>query len=297
MPLFALQHHPIKLFSIARLVRWVIAVLPYGLLFGVVWLAWWFSQQGYFRAGDDVGYWLGVAGASMMLLLFSYPLRKYFRFMHRWGKVKWWFLVHMALGVLGPLLILLHSTFRVGSLNAGVALYSMVVVALSGIVGRFIYVRIHHGLHGNRASLAALQSDAQLEHDQTHSKLSFAPDAEAVLQAFEDDALSESNKWSGWFRPLLVLPWKRFRVERACVHEIRSCLIQLRNNGALNEQQYQALEQEALDLVRHYLQTVVRVAQFAAYERLFAMWHVAHVPFVYSLVISAVIHVLAVHAY
>ena len=34
-------------------------------------------------------------------------------------------------------------------------------------------------------------------------------------------------------------------------------------------------------LVRRYLANVVRVAQFSAYERLFALWHVVHVPFIY----------------
>ena len=53
----------------------------------------------------------------------------------------------------------------------------------------------------------------------------------------------------------------------------------------------------ARKLVRRYVASVVRVAQFTAYERLFALWHVAHVPFVYLLVISAVAHVVAVHAY
>jgi hypothetical protein len=52
----------------------------------------------------------------------------------------------MIMGIGGPLLILMHSTFQVGSLNAAVALYSMLLVAGSGVVGRFIYVRVHRGL-------------------------------------------------------------------------------------------------------------------------------------------------------
>ena len=42
---------------------------------------------------------------------------------------------------------------------------------------------------------------------------------------------------------------------------------------------------------------MVRVAQYTAYERVFALWHMAHLPFVYLLVISAIVHVIAVHAY
>ena len=46
-----------------------------------------------------------------------------------------------------------------------------------------------------------------------------------------------------------------------------------------------------------YLDAVVRVAKYMAYERLFALWHIAHVPVLLLLVASAVVHVVAVHAY
>ncbi len=46
-------------------------------------------------------------------------------------------------------------------------------------------------------------------------------------------------------------------------------------------------ERLARKLVRRYLNSVVRVAQYTAYERLFSLWHVAHIPFVYLLVVSA----------
>jgi len=41
----------------------------------------------------------------------------------------------------------------------------------------------------------------------------------------------------------------------------------------------------------------VNVAQFEAYDRLFSLWHVLHIPFVYVLVVSAIAHVIAVHVY
>jgi len=50
-------------------------------------------------------------------------------------------------------------------------------------------------------------------------------------------------------------------------------------------------------MARRYLFSVARVAQYTAYERVFALWHLAHLPFVYLLVISACVHVVAVHAY
>jgi hypothetical protein len=40
-----------------------------------------------------------------------------------------------------------------------------------------------------------------------------------------------------------------------------------------------------------------RVAQFSFYERLFALWHVLHLPIFLLMIISALFHVLAVHMY
>ena len=99
--------------------------LVYMVLILLIWGVWRVSQLGLFSAGDDWGYWIGVTGAVMMLVLLLYSLRKRFRFARAWGDIRGWFVVHMLLGVFGPLLILLHSTFRIGSLNAGVALYSI----------------------------------------------------------------------------------------------------------------------------------------------------------------------------
>ena len=56
-------------------------------------------------------------------------------------------------------------------------------------------------------------------------------------------------------------------------------------------------QKHAQALVSEYLNAVTRVAQFTAYERLFSLWHVAHIPFVYLMFISAVVHVCAVHIY
>ena len=259
--------------------------------------AWLLTRQGYFKAGDDIGYWLGVAGGVMMLTLFSYPLRKYVRPLHRLGKVKWWFLAHMIMGIGGPLLILIHSTFKVGSLNAAVALYSMLLVAGSGVVGRFIYLRVHRGLSGQKLNLQQLQSRAGLDESEARSRLHFAPEVEARLLAFSEAQLGAAANWSTWLRQVFVLPVQMWLVYWQCVAGSRHPLIQLARRrhwsaAALSRRRYLARK-----LVRRYLANVVRVAQFSAYERLFALWHVVHVPFIYILVISSVVHVIAVHAY
>ncbi len=191
---------------------------------GLVWLVWEFSQKGYFKAGDDLGYWIGVAGGAMMLLLFSYPLRKRYRFAHGWGRMKLWLWLHVSLGIMGPLLILAHSTFRVGSLNAGVALYSMVIVALSGVVGRFIYARVNRGLYGERTNLHDLEAHAGLQQSEARSRLSFAPAVERRLKAFAGAETSAKPGFLTCLRRVFWLPVKQHRTYRACLAELHLAL-------------------------------------------------------------------------
>lgn len=272
-------------------------LLLYAVLALLVGGAWAFVQRGYYKAGDDVGYWLGVAGGVMMLALFVYPLRKHVRAFHRWGRVKWWFWVHMVLGIGGPLLILLHSTFRIGSINAAVAFYSMLIVAGSGVVGRFLFVRVSAGLHGHTGSLSQLQARAGLDQPAKGSRLAFAPTVEARLFAFGQRELREDRGVLDHFRQVLVLPGLQWLLYWRSCAEMRKPLETIARQRGWTADDLARRQRQAQRLVRRYLQGVVRVALLGAYRRLFALWHVAHVPFVYLLVASAIAHVIAVHIY
>jgi len=272
----------------------VVVYLAITLLVG---LTWQISRLGLFKAGDDTGYWIGVTGGVMMLLLFIYPLRKHFSFARNWGRMKGWLIFHMLLGCGGPLLILLHSTFHVGSFNAAVAMYSMLVVALSGVVGRFLYARVNRGLHNERSTLKDLQTRAGLAEDDARSRLAFAPKVEAQLQAFEEYATHVRPTWPTHLRQVFWLPLHRWQVYRHCSDEIKRVLTAMAKREHWTRHELARRKRHARNLVDQYLNAVTRVVQFSAYERLFSLWHVAHIPFVYLLVVSAIVHVVAVHAY
>jgi hypothetical protein len=272
-------------------------LLLYLLLAALVGAAWQISRMGLLQSSDDASYWIGVAGGACMLALFVYPLRKYTRFMQGWGKVKAWFWIHLALGICGPWLILVHSQFRIGSLNAGVALISMCVVVASGVVGRFIYVRVHRGLYGERTSLHELRRRAGLVEDNARSRLHFCPPVEARLQAFEQRVLQARPEWTTQLHHVVLLPVEQWMAYLQCVRELRQPLHELAAEHGWSAAELRRRKRRARRLVDHYLHAVVRVAQYGAYERLFALWHMAHLPFIYLLVISAVVHVIAVHAY
>ena len=259
--------------------------------------AWLFSRLNLFTSGSNTGYWIGVVGGVMMLLLLLYPLRKYTKFMHGVGQLKYWFIVHMVLGVGGPILILVHSTFRIGSLNAAVALICMIVVAISGVVGRFLYVRIHRGLQGEKMSLQELQTSLGFQHDDVKSKLHFAPNVEAALLQFEEQSLVNEPGWKKHFRRLFVLPVQHWRIYFECRKELDVVCARIAKDRRWDQQKLRVRRAKARSRTLIYLSAVVRVAQFSTFVRLFSLWHVLHVPFLYGLLVSAIVHVIAVHAY
>jgi hypothetical protein len=263
----------------------------------LLWGTWRISQLQLFASGDDTGYWIGVTGAVMMLLLLLYPLRKHVRFARSWGNIRFWFWLHVVLGVLGPLLILLHSNFHTRSLNAAVALYSMLLVAGSGVVGRFIFQHINRGLLGEQTDLQTLMRNAGLDREDARSRLAFAPGVEQRLKDFAQRELDRTQGWVPNFRAVLWLPVLQYLASRQCAQELDALLPRMAARQHWSRQDLRRRRYRARKMVDAYLNSVVRVCQYGAYSFLFSLWHVAHIPFVYVLIVTSLVHVYAVHAY
>jgi hypothetical protein len=259
--------------------------------------AWLVATGNPYTPGSTAGYSMGLAGGLMMLALLAYPLRKRMPLLRNAGPLKYWFRAHMVLGLTGPLLILFHSTFRVGSLNAAVALSCMLLVAGSGVIGRFIYMRIHHGLYGSEANLAELREDLARLTEDLRTELVVAPGIPARLAAFADHATQAHGGALRRMARFASLGWTAHRTYRQCRRELESALRKRARQSNMSRHAFEPHSQYALSVIGGYLEAVMRVAQFRGYERLFALWHVAHIPFVYMLAASAVIHVIAVHMY
>jgi hypothetical protein len=260
-------------------------------------LGWAVRNGQFYEAGDDFGYYLGVIGGLMMLTLLLYSLRKHVSFMHNWGATKHWFRLHMFLGITGPTLILFHSTFRAGSVNAIVALSCMVLVAGSGVIGRVIYRKIHHGLYGRSATLQEVQANLGIIGGDVKSKFHFAPHIEKRLKDFETSALAEhGGAWSR-FRQFVTVGVRAGWIHRAVSKELaRLAREHLRTHAWDGDKVEKRLAAGKL-AIRGYLDAIIDVSRFTAYERLFSLWHVLHVPFVFMLIISGIAHVIAVHMY
>ena len=265
---------------------------------GIVLLWGWHTDlEDYITAESGIGYTLGIVGGVMMLSLLIYPLRKRIRWLSRIGAVRHWFRAHMVLGVLGPVLILYHCNFHLGSLNSNIALFSMLTVALSGIVGRYFYGKIHYGLYGARSTLEQLRLDTSDVRDHLRELLDQAPALRNRLLEFEDQALTEPpTVLHGLWRLLTITPrtaWLRF----SSGFTLRPTVRLLARSRGWDRRQTRRAQREARRCLSAYLAAVRKLVQQRFFERLFGLWHVLHVPLFIMLVLTATVHVIAVHMY
>lgn len=244
-----------------------------------------------------LGYWLGIVGASMMGVLLLYPVRKHVRFMHRLGSTKAWFQIHIFLGVLGPILVLYHCNFQLGSLNSRVALICTLLVAISGLAGRYLYSKVHLGLSGSRINLQQLTDRARITAEQKHYASAFVPELLERMGRYDRKVMEPPHSFVGAaFLPLWLgirTRWGRFWLTWFAYR-------QLRKNAGINARsaaERQRLKRVLAKFIAEHLRRVRRVATFGFYERLFSLWHVFHLPFFYILVFATLVHVLAVHMY
>jgi hypothetical protein len=252
------------------------------LLACVALLGWgfWVREEVYVTAREGTGYLLGLVGLGCMATLLLYSVRKRARFLSGTGPIRRWLRVHMALGLLGPVAILFHANFQLGSLNSTVALGCVLLVASSGIVGRLIYPRIHHELTGRRATLGELRKAAAERKDALGAALASHPWLGAELAAVERASLQGAGL-AGALRRLAPFDPGARALRRRVARRL-------------------AAAPGAADILREldvYLSAVRRAATFQLYERAFSLWHAFHLPLCILLFATAAIHVVAAHMY
>ena len=251
-----------------------------------------FPTQQYISPRSGIGYALGITGGSAMLLLLVYPLRKRARFLRFLGSTKRWFQAHMALGIVGPLLILFHSNFSLGATNSNVALGCMLIVSGSGLFGRYFYARIHHGLHGRRASLAELKLYAEKLRWIT-ANVDFLPGLVDRIEAEEQAIVARCGRAWLMARPLLGA----LRVAAARRRLRRFVHAALRESRGTQAAARRRLDATAAAYIDDRLGATRRVVEFEAFERLFSLWHALHLPLFLMLLVAGFVHVAAVHLY
>lgn len=222
------------------------------------------------RPSGPVGQTLGVAGAVLMLVPFVYMGYKRLRKQKSGTNLKRLLEIHIFCGIVGPVLITFHTAFKFNGIVSA-AYWSMVLVALSGFVGRYLYVRIPRTIKGVELSQSELDDRTASLRDEL--QWTAGADVLDTLDRLEADIAARP---ASWFSGL---------GDRALRREIADVVAQLeqRSGGAASASLKQALEERVrLQQRRHTL---------AATKRLFDLWHVFHLPLVWVMFAIVSLHV------
>ncbi len=139
------------------------------------------------------GYGFAIAGTALLLLVGAlYPLRK--RLGRRWpGRLHTFLAWHMAGGLLGLTLILMHSAGNFNPRSGTYALYGLIGIVVSGVIGRALD-RFAPRLAA-KAALQALSANGEERLDDLEQELAaIAADA----RARRDELQAQSLRGTPW---------------------------------------------------------------------------------------------------
>jgi len=214
------------------------------------------------RPSGTIAHLLGAAGWLMLCVPVVYAARKRFRVFHRAGSIRAWLEVHIFCGLVGPVLVTFHTSFKFNGLIS-VAYWSMVVVAVSGVVGRYLYMRIPKTIRG--VELTYEQVRARQDALAT-SLAATAPPVRAAIAAFDRGPWLLKSATGG------VRAWR-----------LRRQLIE----AGIAPPDARALAASAAE--RALL--AERLGSLERSRRLFGLWHVFHLPLVWLMFGIVTLHI------
>ena len=124
-----------------------------------------YITRGIPASGELFGHAIGIFGFILMLMTeILYSLRKRTR-SASWGKMSSWLQFHIFTGLVGPYMVLLHTSWKFNGIAGVTTLFTLIIV-VSGFIGRYIYTRIPRTMDGveieGTLSEAALRQARQL---------------------------------------------------------------------------------------------------------------------------------------
>ncbi len=237
------------------------------------------SNHNLLKPSGALGHGFGIIGTLMMIVGVSvYMIRKRYRKFFNIGYLKHWLEFHIFLCSVGPVLVLYHTAFKFGGI-VSVSFWSMVLVVLSGVVGRFIYLQIPRTIQGQELSISELNS---MKDDLSKRIRNVLSEDSSTLSEFE--RVSSADRY------------KSFRLITAAGFFIRD-FFDIRRVMKLFKKRIKLLgigKSEGIDLIKAAKSEIIiarRIALLRTFQKLFHWWHIFHLPFAITMFVIMVIHV------
>ena len=241
------------------------------------------------RPSGSIGIKLGMLGVLMFFLIYLYPLRKKWGWLAKQGNSRHWLDFHIVLGTAAPVIIAFHSSFKFGNI-AGMAFWSMMMVTLSGFVGRYLYSQIPRSLSAAELSMKEIQEKEEAlkkELEEQRAAFGFSVDALYQLPSAADVARTPAV---ASLLSMFLIDFKR---------PFRASFVRLQQAGfgpwvfslcGLLPTRDQKLER-AIRVAQKQVSLSKSILFLNRTQKVFQLWHVIHRPFSYAFAILAIIHI------
>jgi uncharacterized membrane protein len=241
------------------------------------------------RPSGTIGIRLGMLGVLMFFLIYLYPLRKKWGWLGRQGNSRHWLDFHIVLGTTAPIVIAFHSSFKFGNI-AGMAFWSMLMVTLSGFIGRYLYAQIPRNLNAAELSIKEIrEKEAALKKELAEQRATFGFAADALYQLPSAAEVAKTPAVASLISMVLIDFRRPFRTSWIRLRQagFAAWLFSLfgflptRNPGL----------ERALRIAKTEAKLSKSIAFLSRTQRIFQLWHVIHRPFSYAFAILAIIHI------
>lgn len=234
-----------------------------------------------------VGHTIGIIGSLMMVIgVLSYMIRKRVRRFHTLGYLKHWLEFHIFMCSVGPIFVLYHTAFKFGGIIS-IGFWSMIIVVLSGVLGRVVYLQIPRSIKGEELSLAETEKILfehfeKIGNEFIKNELRYlnTKNFNVAKVLTNRDSLIESMS----LREIL----KRFMYERKQKKEkLKIIKIKLRELNCLSEERKRILK-----TINNYLNIQHKLNLYRTSQYLFNFWHLFHLPFAITMFVLMIAHII-----
>ena len=248
------------------------------------------SKHAYLKPSGAIGLRLGMFGVLLFLFIYLYPLRKKWAWLGRQGSSQRWLDFHVLLGLIAPVVITFHSSFKFSGI-AGIAYWIMVLVALSGVVGRYIYAQIPRSLNSAELSLQEAQEQSLWMAKQLkNTGILSARDIDGLLRLPDVRRVQSISLIGVLWRMLLFdlgFPFRIWRLRQKMLWSQRKWWSLV----GLGRGENDVLE-GAIAMARDQTLLAKKIVFLSKSHRMLHLWHIIHRPFSYSFAVLASIHVV-----
>lgn len=239
-----------------------------------------------FAPHAPVGHGLGIVGSGLILVgVAGYSARRRFAGLRSVGRLRDWLDVHIFLCTLGPFLVVLHTSFKLGGLIA-ISFWSMVAVVLSGIFGRYVYVRIPKTVHGDFLDREAVAERRARLEARLRDRLGAGSAPELAFARVPGG--SERDRAPGILRGL----WLAIRYDLARRRVSRRISSALATAGVPRDERV-----ELTSALREQVRLGEQLSLLRPFQQLFRYWHLLHLPLALVMLIVLLVHVAVAIAF